>query len=59
MLLFEENKASSPVAFIAELVPGKIVALDTSAAITPTISKIVKIRINRAQCFFVHVALAL
>jgi hypothetical protein len=58
-MLFEE-KASSPVAFIAELTPWTMVTLDKRTAVTPTImSKTVKIRISRAQYFFVHLALAL
>ena len=59
IMLFEENEASSPVAFIAELAPGNMVALDKSTAVNPTMSKTVKIRINHVQCFFVHLALAL
>ena len=54
ILLFEENEASSLVAFIAELVPEKMVVLNKSTAATPTTSKTLKIRVNRAQCFFVH-----
>jgi hypothetical protein len=58
ILLFEENETCSPVAFVAELAPGKIVALDNSTAVTPTMSKTVKIRISSVHCLFVHLALA-
>jgi hypothetical protein len=59
ILLFEENETSSPVAFVAELAPGKMVVLNKSTAVTPTMSKTVKIMLNRAQCFIVHLELAL
>jgi hypothetical protein len=59
ILLFEENETSSPVAFIAELAPGEMVALNKSTAVTPTTSKTVKITVHRAQYSFAKVELAL
>jgi hypothetical protein len=58
ILLFEENWASSPVAFVAELASGKMTALDKNIAIIPTMSKTIKIRVNRVQRFFAHLELA-
>jgi hypothetical protein len=59
ILLFEENEISSPVAFVTELVPGKMVSLNKNTAVAPTTSKTIKIAVNRAQCSFAQVELAL
>ena len=59
ILLVEENELPSSVVLTAELTLGRVVALNTSTAITPTMSKTVKNRINRAECFFLHLKLAL
>ena len=59
MLLLEENEPPSPIAWTAELSLGRVIALNTSNAITPTMSKTVKNRINRSEWFFLHPKLAL
>ena len=59
MLLLEENESPSPVAWTAELPLGRVIALNTSTAITPTMSKTVKNRINRSEWFFLLLKLAL
>jgi hypothetical protein len=59
ILLVEENEPPSPVACTAEPTSGRVLALNTSTAITPTMSKTVKIRVNRAECFFLHLKPAL
>jgi hypothetical protein len=60
ILLVEENEPPSPVAWTAELPLGRVVALITSTAITPTSSKTVKIRVKRAaDCFLLRLKLAL
>jgi hypothetical protein len=58
ILLFEENDAFSPVAFIAELASGKMTVLDKNIAVTTTMSKTIKIRANHGQRFFAHLELA-
>lgn len=59
ILLFEEYEISSPVAFVTELVLGKMVALNKSTDVAPTTSKTITIAVNRAQCSFAQVELAL
>ena len=59
ILLFEEKEASSPVAVVAELAPGKMVARNMSTAVTPTTSKTMKTTVGSAQCPFVRDGLAL
>jgi hypothetical protein len=59
MLLVEENEPPSPVAWTAEPTSERVVALNTSTAITPTMSKTVKIRIKRAECFVLYLKPAL
>lgn len=59
LLLFEENKISSPLGLTAALTPGRVLALNRSTVIIPTMSKTVRIRVNHAECFFLHLKLAL
>ena len=59
ILLVEENEPPSSVVWTAELTLGRLVALNTSTAITPTMSKTAKIRVNRAECFVLYLKPAL
>ena len=60
ILLVEENEPPSPVAWTAELLLGRVVALIASTAITPTRSKTVKITVNRAaDCYLFRLKLVL
>ena len=59
ILLVEENEPPSPAAWTAESTSEIVVALNTSTAITPTMSKSVKIRVNRAECFVLYLKPAL
>jgi hypothetical protein len=60
ILLVEEDEPPSPLAWIAELPLGGVVALITITAIIPTRSKTVKITVNRAaDCFLLRLKLVL
>ncbi len=58
LLTLDEEETSSSVAFVAVLASEKTVALNESNAVTPTMSKTIKITIDRAQRSFVRVELA-
>ena len=58
LLILDEEETSSSVAFVAVLASEKTVALNESNAVTPTMSKTIKITIDRAQRSFVRDELA-
>lgn len=54
LLILDEEVTSSSVAFVMVLASEKTVTLNETDAVIPTMSKTMKITIDRAQRFFVR-----